>query len=387
MFKIAFHLLGTDLWPAGRIYLHGLLQALQVGYAGDLTICLLSSKGGDEVPEDLSRLADEIFVYPTFRKWSMDWVRDRAAQRLLQHDVIDNRMLKRLGVKVIALGEAPRGSNIPTLAWLPDFQHIHLPTMFSAEERQVRDVRFLNCIEKATRVLLLSESVKRDFEAFVPRYLPKVHVISPVTSVPASVYENDPSWVSDVYHIPYKFIYIPNQFWKHKNHRAAFSAAKMLKDKGIEIFIVCSGYPGDYRHPHYTADLFRELSLWGIRSQVAVLGLVPREHVFALIRQSICVLNPSLFEGYGMTVDEARSIGKQVLLSDIPVHREQTPPQAVFFDPQDCEDLARKLEQIWRERPPGPDAELEREARHSLAGRILGYATSFMSVVREVVGP
>lgn len=143
--------------------------------------------------------------------------------------------------------------------------------------------------------------------------------------------------------------------------------------------------PVDYRHPAHFADLMEKVSQWDIREQVALLGPLPREDVLRLMRQSICVLNPSLFEGYGMTVDEARSVGKQVLVSDILAHREQDPPRAVFFDPRDCEDLAGKLEKIWRETPPGPDFALELEARGGRGERLWRCADDFMSVVREVV--
>jgi glycosyltransferase involved in cell wall biosynthesis len=107
--------------------------------------------------------------------------------------------------------------------------------------------------------------------------------------------------------------------------------------------------------------------------------------VFILIRQSICVLNPSLFEGFGLTTDEARSVGKQLLLSDIHVHKEQGPPKAIFFDPRDQEDLAKKIAEIWRDKSPGPDPELEAEARKTLPGRMKVFGESFLSVVREVL--
>ena len=104
------------------------------------------------------------------------------------------------------------------------------------------------------------------------------------------------------------------------------------------------------------------------------------------MRQAICVLNPSLFEGFGLTVDEAKSIGKRVLVSDIPAHREQDPPSAIFFDPYSYEDLAERLTAIWRATPPGPDIELERDARESIRNRLRAFADSFISIVREVSG-
>jgi hypothetical protein len=103
------------------------------------------------------------------------------------------------------------------------------------------------------------------------------------------------------------------------------------------------------------------------------------------MRQAICVLNPSLFEGFSLTVDEARSLGKRMLLSDIPAHREQKPPKSSFFDPTSCEDLAQKLSEIWNEAQPGPDFALEAEARQSLPERRRACAESLMSVLHEVV--
>ena len=65
--------------------------------------------------------------------------------------------------------------------------------------------------------------------------------------------------------------------------------------------------------------------------------MLPRAHVFRLMRQSLAVLQPSLFEGWSTSVEEAKSVGKRMILLDIPVHREQDPPRALFFDPRDAE--------------------------------------------------
>ncbi|MDQ4147098.1 MAG: glycosyltransferase, partial [Pseudomonadota bacterium] len=115
------------------------------------------------------------------------------------------------------------------------------------------------------------------------------------------------------------------------------------------------------------------------------LGMLPREHVLLLRRQSICVLNPSLFEGWGLSVAEAQAVGKRVLVSDIPPHREQDPPGALYFDPADHEALARRMAQIWYEAAPGPDVALEAAARASHQPALRAYGEAFLAVVREAV--
>jgi len=271
---------------------------------------------------------------------------------------------------------------IATLTWLPDFQHVHLPEMFSKAECLSRDRKYLQTAKVATRIILMSEAVKNDFLSFAPIYAHKVRVLRPVSYVPKSVYEYNLNSILNLYHLPEKFVFLPNQFWKHKNHELVFRAVKILKDRGVRVFVVCTGSPLDYRHPTYFADLWQKLSQWDIRSRFIYLGLIPHEHVFLLMRQSICVLNPSLFEGWGYSVEETRSIGKRVLVSDIPAHREQNPPKATFFNPNDCEELAGKL---CHETNPGPDPELEIEARHNLSRRLRAYGEDFISVTQEAI--
>jgi hypothetical protein len=89
------------------------------------------------------------------------------------------------------------------------------------------------------------------------------------------------------------------------------------------------------------------------------------------------------FEGWGISIDEARTVGKRVLLSDIPTHREQDPPLAVYFDVADRGDLEARLDGIWKEASPGLDHALEGAAPDSLPGRLRSYAESFVAFATE----
>jgi glycosyltransferase involved in cell wall biosynthesis len=232
----------------------------------------------------------------------------------------------------------------------------------------------------------MSESVRRDFERFSPQYSHKVRVLRTASFPPELVYDREPRFIQALYHLPEKFVYFPGQFWRHKNHDLVFKAMSILKQKGVRIFLVCDGYPGDYRHPGHFADLLTSLSTLDIRNQVALISTPSQEHLFSLMRQTVCVLNASLFEGFGLTVNEAICLGKRVLLSDIDTHKEQNPPKATFFDPNNCEDLASKLGYVWNQTDPGPDLQLEKRARQELPRYSRASAESLMSVLREVTG-
>jgi glycosyltransferase involved in cell wall biosynthesis len=78
-----------------------------------------------------------------------------------------------------------------------------------------------------------------------------------------------------------------------------------------------------------------------------VLGIVPYEHMLALMRYSVAVINPSLFEGWSTVVEESRALGKEILLSDIVVHREQNPPRGRYFNTHIADDLATLMKDSY----------------------------------------
>ena len=59
------------------------------------------------------------------------------------------------------------------------------------------------------------------------------------------------------------------------------------------------------------------------------------------------LIQPSLFEGWGTVLEDAKVLDKTVLLSDIPVHREQMNEKCTLFEPHDADELARLIVYNW----------------------------------------
>ena len=80
----------------------------------------------------------------------------------------------------------------------------------------------------------------------------------------------------------------------------------------------------DYRFPEHINNLQREIDELGIADQVHFLGHIPKADQIAIMKGSLAVLQPTLFEGGpgGGSVYDAVSLGVPALLSDIPVNRE-----------------------------------------------------------------
>lgn len=372
-------------WLAASAYLDSILSAVRAAYPSGVRLSFVVPKNWQpfqyraSLPDSVDRIECS-----APRRWSIRWATNALATRLWLRHINLEATLRRHAVDVLFGLTLPfRYGRVATLSWIPDLQHRRLVEMFGKREHLARDELFMRAGRVATRVVVTSEVVGSDFAELAPAYAHKVRVLRPVTFVPASAYVHSPGAAVRMYDLPEKFIYVPNQLWKHKNHKSLFRAVELLKQRGLKVFVVLTGEPIDHRHPAHAGQLFRELAELGIWRQVAYLGVVPREHVLQLIRQSVCVVNPSLFEGWGLTVDEAGSVGKRVVLSDIPAHREQKPPHAVFFDPLDCDDLANKLAEVWQHTPPGPAAVLELRARKALPERLRAYGRAVVAVATE----
>jgi len=272
---------------------------------------------------------------------------------------------------------------ILTIAWHHDFQHERYPNFFSARDRSKRRSDTGISAKLSDKIIVATNSVKKDFEKFMPEYINKVRVVTPVVDVSSFIYNQDPLSICRKYRINNKFIYCPSQLWRHKNHIVLLQAIKILKKQGLKIYLVCSGMNRDYRFPIYYSELLEKVTELGINDQVMFVGLVPRNDVLLLMRQSAFVVSASLFEGLGLPIGEAISLGKKIVASDIPAHREQNPINAVFFNPLYPKELAEKIADSWSNTQPGPDLELERIAQKELPDRLKNYSESMVSILRE----
>ncbi len=67
--------------------------------------------------------------------------------------------------------------------------------------------------------------------------------------------------------------------------------------------------------------------------------------MLVLLAHAVAVINPSRFEGWSSSVEEAKALGKPLIVSDIPVHREQVAGRttADLFGVDDADALAGLL--------------------------------------------
>jgi len=272
---------------------------------------------------------------------------------------------RRAGVDVVLPDVEGIGSpSLHAVGWMPDFQHLHLTDYYSAAQKSLINRASLKLARRSARMLFSSEDCRRDFVENFGELAWKARVASFPSLLAFEPPPSPSAPVREKYHLPERFLLVINQFWRHKNHRIVPEALAILRRRGLRVPVVMVGLPSDYRDKHNEAltETFQAAACGDVWAQCIILGKVPREDLVALLQTAVAVVQPSRFEGWNTTLQDAKAIGCPILASDLAVHREQCPKAIGFFPPHDAGALADLIASCWAELPARPDAACEREA-------------------------
>lgn len=228
------------------------------------------------------------------------------------------------------------------VTWIPDFQHVILPEMFSKEQVDFHNEYFEEIAHKHSKLILSSEDAFNTYKDLYPEYTKEVYVVPFASAIEEELKLANHDEIRKKYDIVDRdYFIICNQFYKHKNHITVIKAIKEVKARGYkDICVVCTGFKGDLRDKDYFPSIEKMIREEGLERNIIILGLVPKSDQIALIQESIMMIQPSRFEGWGTCVEDAKTLGKAVLLSDIPIHREQGRTCDVYFGEFDYMSLA-----------------------------------------------
>lgn len=138
---------------------------------------------------------------------------------------------------------------------------------------------------------------------------------------------------------PY-FLYIGNSR-PRKNLQGLVRAFKLFKEGGFDYLLVIGG-----RVDKRFLDLEEEVKKNGLEGRVILTGTLPREDVAALYKEASALTFPSLYEGFGLPVLEAQSLGVPVLTSNVSSLPEVAGNAVLYVDPYSAEEIAKGMEKI-----------------------------------------
>jgi glycosyltransferase involved in cell wall biosynthesis len=389
--KVGVFDMGGSGWTGGITYLRNLGYAVKTTIPEQLSLFLVRKVEPNRSQEDwVSAYFDGVIEVAPFggsHRPALELFR-QGVSLLAGGDIINARRFEkavaRHGIDALFGLGLTNKFKLPAVGWFGDFQHVDLPEFFSRRDLLIRDLQLKRMVRNCKLLVFSSQHAKKRFLQIYPARANMARVLNFTAHLPAQALTSDPGYVVQKLRIPEKFIYLPNQLWMHKNHLTAFRAVKILADSNQRICLVCSGnLSTNPLNPGYKDEVFKYIKENNLSDRIFILGLVDFADVYALIRQCCCVLNPSLYEGWSTTVEETKTLGKPMILSDLEVHREQAPPKTVFFEPKNAEMLAKALAEIWRLYPAGPNRPMEEAAGLDYPGRSKRFAQTFADICRE----
>lgn len=387
MIRVAFTLIGGKNWTGGYNYLLNLLRVITQRRPGVLQPVMFFGTDVDTKDAAPFRLIDgvEIVTSPL-----MNGSRRNASllrSLVLGVDPATRHLFHEHGIEVVFENAQFHGARlgIPAIAWIPDFQHRELPHLFSQSAWWRRELGFRAQIAAGRTIMLSSNDARDACERHYPATLGRTHVVR--FAVP-SEHRPDTAEVCRVresHGLPERYFYLPNQFWQHKNHLLVLDALALLKQKHPDIVVAASGKQLDPYKPGHFPRILSRLVEADLKDQFRLLGLIPYEHIPPLMLGSVAVLNPSLFEGWSTTVEEARALQVSMVLSDLPVHKEQAEGLARFFDRTSAPSLADALRQAWQDQWPATASAAALSP--SIADPVKRFADDFVDLVQRVADP
>lgn len=225
----------------------------------------------------------------------------------------------------------PGGIKVPVYSTIHDCVFFDVDGLVSPFGKMVRKFFYKRAIRLSKKVFTVSEFSK---ERILYHFLTDREIIVTGNGISKAM---DNYQVGEIVKKDY-YIYVGN-IKKHKGLQTLIRAYAKARGQGLKTKLIIVGNYENFR----SSDT--ELTeLFDSTPDIEFTGWVSDERLISLIAAAKALVQPSLYEGFGIPPLEALYLGTNVILSDIPVFEEIYEGLPVtFFKVGDNEDLAEKL--------------------------------------------
>ena len=228
--------------------------------------------------------------------------------------------------------------------WLVDFNNRAFPQHYPDNGNSM-NVFQAKLAKSNDKIVLSSYSLLNELKFYHPNYTCKVKILRFASTLP--IITDDLIKLAKLkYKIDQPYLMSPNQFWEHKNQIVVLEALNIIKISypEIKLKILFTGSLEVSRGKgFYIEELKKKVNQFELNDYIQFLGVIDRNDQLALMKGSSALIQPSLYEGWSTLVEEAKALNKFIILSDLPVHREQITSNVAFFDPHNAQILAELI--------------------------------------------
>ncbi len=242
------------------------------------------------------------------------------------------------------------------IQWIPDLQDIEEPLYFSNEERTARKKQINDAIEINTAFYFSSKHAETVFKSEYPAG--KTIGVVRFTASPKK--QKGKPIFNCVICSTEGFYYVPNNWWKHKNHSLLIDAFIEYEKLGGKKHLILTGQEDDYRWPEFREFIHEKLKHSRNIHNFSFCSLEIRN---TLYRRSFCVIQPSNYEGWSTSIEESLAFKKRLIVSNLDVFHEQLDGVAnyLMFDRTNSDSLLSAIFEI--EQGPSSHSQVNHDER------------------------
>ena len=240
----------------------------------------------------------------------------------------------------------PLYTKAPSVVSILDVSYLYFPQLFKKKDLYQLKTWGGFSIKKAKKIITISNSSKNDIIKMYKVPEERVEVIYPgIKELKTSNLKlKNMEELNKRFEISSPYILFVGTLQPRKNIKRLIEAFSLLKEqetRSKKLQLVIVGKKG-----WQFEDILDAPKKYGVGDRVRFLDSVTDEDLPALYKNALCFCLPSLYEGFGLPILEAMQYGCPVATSNISSLPEAGGDAAVYFNPEDPEDIAKSLESI-----------------------------------------
>ena len=219
----------------------------------------------------------------------------------------------------------------PFVLTVYDMIHEKFSEMFPVTDKTTEQKRLL--VEKATKIIAISESTKKDLIEIFGTDESKIEVVYLGNSMFPK---------SDIklgFDIPKKYLFFVGSRGLYKNFERFIKSISELLNQDNELFVLCAG------GGKFSSSEMQLMSELGISKQVLQYNL-DDDSLAYFYKNALAFIFPSLYEGFGIPVLESFACGCPLLCSNLSSLPEVAGKAACYFDPYSEESIKNAVMKV-----------------------------------------
>lgn len=193
---------------------------------------------------------------------------------------------------------------------------------------------------KTDRIVAISHFTRNELLERFAAEEKKVKVIYPGMDprLNADISSGEMEDVRERYSLPSSFILFVGAIEPRKNLSNLVEALRIIHRKHDEIPLLIVGRPGSD-----SGNLVKKIEKEKLEAWIKIMGYLPDKEVRIFYRQASVLALPSLCEGFGFPLLEAMASNLPIAASQAPAIPEIAQDAALYFNPENPEDMAEKI--------------------------------------------